>query len=207
MPTYQEIIDRFSENLDRVENLISIYDNHIARSGSGRRPARDTDVLRAGLVLLHASLEDFFRSVAIKATPLADGEKLNAIPLAGSGQKNASKFLLGALSAHVGKTVDEVLQSSIQEYHERWTTFNDLGQLKQVVNLLGINADILDYGSIPEMIARRHRIVHHADSASAIGGRGNHKIASLRRDTVNLYTESVRKLIAALEPTLLAIVE
>lgn len=133
MATYLEIIDRFRENLDRVDNLIKIYDNHIAKSGSGRRPARDTDVLRAGIVLLHATLEDFFRSVAIKATPITDSEKIDAIPLAGSGQKTANKFFLGSLSMHSGKTVDDLLRESVAEYHERWTTFNDIRQLKKII--------------------------------------------------------------------------
>jgi len=205
MRTYPEIFDQFRENLKRVENLVKIYDSHIARSGSGRRPARDTDVLRAGIVLLHATLEDFLRSIAIRATPLDDQELLNQIPLTGTGQKSANKFFLGALSNHTQRNVGDLLRQSIQEYHERWTSFNDIGQVKSIIQLIGVDPESLEFGDLPEMIKRRHRIVHHADSAEAVGGQGNHKIASLRRDTVELYLRSVRTLILGLEAQVIAL--
>lgn len=95
MASYQEIVDRFDENLNRAENLILIYDRHIAKSGKGRRPARDTDILRAAVVLTHAALEDFLRSITIEKLPDCAPETLDSVPLAGTGAKAASKFLLG----------------------------------------------------------------------------------------------------------------
>jgi hypothetical protein len=47
------------KNLKRVDNLISLYGPAVV----GRRKVHDTDVLRAALVLLHAGMEDYLRSL------------------------------------------------------------------------------------------------------------------------------------------------
>src|SRR5262245_47825034 len=48
-----DIARRFEQNLERVENLLSVY----PADGARRRDVRTTDLLRAAVVLLHASLE------------------------------------------------------------------------------------------------------------------------------------------------------
>ena len=55
----QDIEDRLTINLRRVRNLIARY----PATGSGRRSVEDSDLLRAAVVLLHATLEDVVRGV------------------------------------------------------------------------------------------------------------------------------------------------
>ena len=57
------IRQRFGENLDRVRNLVSLYSSSVG-VGQGRRTVQDADILRAAVVLLHATLEDLLRSLA-----------------------------------------------------------------------------------------------------------------------------------------------
>ena len=68
---------RFRENLNRVRSLV-------AASASMTKEARDTgdDILRAAIVLLHATLEDMLRYIACIYTSTHEGEPLEHIPLA-----------------------------------------------------------------------------------------------------------------------------
>src|SRR3989338_2368197 len=105
----QPIVDRFALNISRVKNLVAIYQSTLAGTGQGRRSHQKTDVLRAAVVLLHASVEDVLRSLAYWKLPNAATGVLDQFPLVGNGP--AMKFSLGALAAHRGKTVDDVLRS------------------------------------------------------------------------------------------------
>lgn len=203
MASFEEIVERFEENLARAENLILIYDRHIAKSGKGRRPARDTDILRAAVVLTHAALEDFLRSITIEKLPACPPDTLDSVPLKGTGTKAATKFALGALAHFRTLTVEELIQESVREYQQRWATFNDLGQVKRAISLCGADPETLTYGKIPEAIGRRHRIVHHADLSETVGGSGNHRVNSIRPDVVRTYITDVRQLLAQVQPLLL----
>ena len=98
---------RFEQNLARVNTLVSLYTNELAGEGRGRRPVGSADILRASVVFLHATLEDFLRSLASWKLPLMGAEILNGIPLA--GDERANKFPLGKLASFRDKTIQEVL--------------------------------------------------------------------------------------------------
>jgi hypothetical protein len=78
-----EIRGNLNYNLTRVENLVVIYENHPETKGQGRKPAEQLDILRASVVMLHASLEDVLRKIAYWKLPDANTDVLNDIPLAG----------------------------------------------------------------------------------------------------------------------------
>ena len=61
---------QFEANLDRVRNLVNLYSASFGK-GQGRRPGPDADILRAAVVLLHATLEDLLRSLAEWKIPTA----------------------------------------------------------------------------------------------------------------------------------------
>lgn len=63
MTALHQINDRFQENLTRVDHLLKIYEE-TAPGTQGRQPVERTDLLRSAVVFLHASLEDFIRSLA-----------------------------------------------------------------------------------------------------------------------------------------------
>lgn len=125
----QEISDRLDLNIARVRNLVSIYRTHLLGPGKGRRGHQETDVLRAALVLLHASMEDVLRSLAYWKMPAAAPAFLEKIALVGG---NSTKFHLGNLATHRGKTVDQVIKDSVDASLER----SNYNNCDEVVGLL-----------------------------------------------------------------------
>jgi len=189
-----DIVDLLNLNLARVQNLISIY----GPPRQGRRSVQETDVLRAALVMLHASMEDFLRSLLKWRVPaLGAKELIDTYPLPGSGHKQARNFLLGSLVAHKGKTVDQLIEAAAKEYLDEYASFNDLGEVKRALTNCGLNGAAVEnhgYGELPAMIARRHKIVHHADRNEVQGGQGNHRTASIGTRELNNYVAAVQSL-------------
>jgi hypothetical protein len=187
------IIELLDTNLARVENLTNLY----GPPRRGRRKVNETDVLRAALVLLHASMEDFLRSLLAWRAPLGTKDQIDSYPLAGSGSKNPDKFQLGSLAAYRGKTVDELIALSINEYLEQFSSFNDLGEVKKSLVVCGVpraTVEATDFGELPAMIARRHKIVHKADRNEVQAGQGNHRTASIGLASLINYLAAVRSL-------------
>ncbi len=167
---------RLAANLFRARGLVDLY-----RSTSGpesrRMAMQRADVLRAAVVLLHASIEDFLKSMALVHLPSAPARCLDAIPIAGSDTQRPETFLLGRLAAHRGASVDNLIRASVQEYLDR-ITFNNTSD---VVSLLtSIGADIERFKahlpSLDPIMRRRHSIVHRADRVEE---RGSNKSRTL----------------------------
>ncbi len=188
-----EITDLLDENLERVENLVSLY----GPATPGRRKVHDTDVLRAALVLLHASLEDYLRSLLAWKIETFDEETLNRYGFPNGTKRPPTKVTLGELSAHRGKSINALIAEAVQFHLEEFQSFNDLGEVKRALEQCGINhatVDARNYGDLPEMISRRHNIVHKADRNEVVGGQGNHKTKSIGSATVRNYLQSVKDL-------------
>ncbi|CAN7654367.1 hypothetical protein [Rhizobium sp. LjRoot254] len=193
-----EILSVFFSNISRVEKLVALY----GPPKQGRRKVNDTDVLRAALVLLHATLEDLLRSVLTWRVPSGTEDVLDAYPFANAQHKRPDKITLGGLSAYRGMTVDALIEKSVVEFLDRWSSFNDLGEVKKALKAAGIAAaavDAHDFGELAAMIARRHNIVHKADRNEQRGGRGNHPTKSIGLATIDNYLQSVRDLGAFVE--------
>lgn len=188
----QSIQQRLTENLSRVRNLVAIYRTHLAGTGRGRRGAHQTDVLRSTVVLLHASLEDFLRSLAYWKLPLANKATLDDIPLIRLGP-NPKKFSLGELDAHRGKTVDQLISESVNEHLER-SNYNNTQEVASLLQSLGINtAAINQHFAIMELaMTRRHQIVHRADRDET-PGRGNHNVRSISTKQINAWIFTVEQ--------------
>lgn len=188
-----QIIGLLNANLVRVENLNSRY----GPARPGRRTVDETDILRAALVLLHASMEEFLRSLLIWRAPHQGKDVIDAYPLAGTGKKNPDKFTLGALHVHREKTVSELNTLSVTEYLEAFQSFNDLGEVKKALKACGIAAQAVeghDFGSLPAMIERRHNIVHRADRNNVAQGQGNHRAKPIELKYVRSYVDAVKSL-------------
>lgn len=185
-----KIQQRITDNIARVRNLIQIYETHLMGTGSGRRGHLQTDVLRAATVFLHASLEDFLRSIAYWKLPDAGKEVIEKIPLAGLN-RNAGKFSLGELVAHKGKTVEALIKESVDEYLER-SNYNNTDELAHFLISVGVDPAAVN-GRFPDLdalMSRRHQIVHRGDIDES-GGRGNSRIRSLGRSPVALWMSAV----------------
>ena len=195
MPTVDDIVQRANENLGRVENLIKLYEDDLPGEGSGRRPQNSTDVLRAAVVFLHATLEDFLRSLEKQLLPpnITEAE-LRKIPLANSGL-NASKFWLDDLLPFKGQSIDDVLDKSISDHLDK-RSYNDKEAIFQAVSRIGINPDDIgvNFGDLDEMAKRRHHIVHQADRNESTGS-GHHQTQSLSLAKVKRWRSKVNKFV------------
>ncbi|HMD16790.1 MAG TPA: HEPN domain-containing protein [Terriglobales bacterium] len=166
-------VDSVWENIDRVNELLVLaQDAHPPATDvwvtKGREGAAG-DVLRAAVVLIHAYLEDFLRTIAGVLLPAGGESTLDAIPLAGiSGRPE--KFLLGKLVHHKGKLVDDVLRESVFRHLER-TTYNNTDEIARLLETLGLEVPKYNkyFPTIQEMMLRRHQIVHRGDRLKAPG--------------------------------------
>jgi len=190
----QEIEKRFNLNIARVRNLVQIYTDQLAGDGQGRRGHQETDVLRAAVVLLHASVEDVLRSLAYWKLPDATSDVLERIPLAGG---TSTKFTLGTLSAKRGCTVDEIIKESVDASLER-SNYNNPREVCALLESIGLNiAPITPFlTDLENTMKRRHQIVHRADKNPNTGS-GQHQFDSISPPTVNAWARNVEKIMSA----------
>ena len=189
----REVIrQRVESNIGRVRNLIEIYETHLMGKGSGRRGHLETDVLRSATVFLHASLEDFLRSLAYWKLPEAEKSVIDNIPIVGS-EGNAKKFWLGELVEHRGKSVDELITESVNEYLER-SNYNNIDELSSFLNSISVDPAKVNnrFSDLSELMERRHQIVHRGDIDES-GGRGNHRVRSLGRSPISRWVAAVEE--------------
>lgn len=178
----ERIEERVAQNIARVINLVNIYETHLAGNGSGRRGHATTDVLRSAVVLLHATVEDLLRSLAYWKLPSASAEILSRIPLVSGG--SATKFSLGDLASHRGKSINEIISASVNGYLER-SNYNSTDEVSTFLASIGIDSSKVNswFPALNEIMKRRHQIVHRADRAET-GGSGNHVVKSIGLGTV-----------------------
>jgi hypothetical protein len=139
------------------------------------------DILRSVVVLNHAYLEDYLRTLAQVFLPNANENVLDDVPLADCGMgRRAEKFYLGRLARHRGKLVDEVISESVSEYMER-STFSNVTEIVSFLDVLGLKVpEVRDetkpiqmpfphetWATLEAMIQRRHQIVHRADKGKS----------------------------------------
>ena len=176
-----EIRARFDRNIARVRALVAVFEKtNLPRRG--RRTTESTDILRAAVVLLHAAVEDVLRSLERRTLPKADADLLEDIPLA--GQQRLGKFTLGNLAAFRGRTVNDVLDLSVEAYLQRMT-YNSPGELAEGLERLGVEPAKVNshFASLEELMKRRHHIVHRADRDEKKGS-GHHPTRSLSKSQV-----------------------
>ena len=159
------LLNRVYDNLGRANHLVSLY-HDLYGKGKGRRAVHKADLLRAAVVFLHATFEDYLRTLSGIYLPTANAKALDDIPLAGIGEnKRPEKFLLGALAQHRGKSVDQLIDESISCYLLR-TNYNDTTEVASLLTSLSIPLyDSLKdtFPRLQGLMDRRHQIVHCAD--------------------------------------------
>lgn len=191
----ENIMFTFDKNFLRLNNLLDLYKS--LSTGKGRRPANSLDILRATTVLAHSTLEDYLRSLLNWKLPLQNKEKINHVPLVGTSEiGRATKFALGELVPHKGKSVDEVISLSVNEYLGT-VSFNDTSDIAS--SLRGISLEVTNeiqeiFRALNEMIKRRHNIVHRADRDDTLG-KGYHKVKSIGIRQVENWKKAIDHLV------------
>lgn len=123
------------------------------------------DIYRGAVVLAHAGLEDFLRNVARCQLEQYSAEMLKDIPYVGSKRNPDKKFSLLELAQFKGKTVDEVVSESVEEYLET-KSFSNTTQVAGWLQRFKVEVDVEFYSPfVAELMERRHRIAHAADYA------------------------------------------
>jgi len=97
---------QFAEWRERLSALVKLA---VSQPGS-----TSDDMFRATVVLTHAYLEDFLRTLAAVLLPLADEKTLNDVPLVGSGQR-PENFFLGKLVPYRDKCLEDVIRDSVAQ--------------------------------------------------------------------------------------------
>jgi hypothetical protein len=168
----QKHLDRITVNLVRTENLVRLADEICPNPPEGLELYRQ-DIIRAAIVFLHATLEDFLRHVGSMYLPTRGEEVLNRVALIGSCDVlRPEKFFLGRLASHRGKSVDQLISESVAAYLDR-VSFSDTGEVSRLLEAVGISLDPVRrfYAPLSSLMARRHQIVHKGDLLDApIGG-------------------------------------
>lgn len=190
-----DIMFTFEKNFLRLKNLIELYKS--ISIGQGRKPTNSLDILRATTVLAHSTLEDYLRNLLLWKLPSENQEKINNIPLLGTSLiGRPTKFSLGELTLHRGKSINEVINESVKEYLNT-VSFNDTSDIVKALNSISITItpEIQNlFPTLNEMIKRRHNIVHRADRDVSIG-RGNHRIKSISVQKVEKWKKQIDKLV------------
>jgi hypothetical protein len=186
LPELRQVAERFSEDLDRVQGILSMYQS-TAKGKQGRRATASSDLLRSAIVFLHAAVEDLIRGIAYSRLPQADPKFFEDLPLGGE----KPKFSLQQLARYRGKTVNEVIAISVEDFLEN-STFNNLGDIKRL--LIRCGADLADVekrfrplsNKIGPLIMRRHQIVHRLDR-NPRSGSGHHIARSISSSTLRRW--------------------
>lgn len=193
MPT--DRFNRLKDNLSRVDSLLALYEilqkEEARRLVSSKQDARSADILRAAVVLLHGSQEDYVRGMLSDwLFDRADSRELEGISLLGSAQKRAQKFTLRDLAQYKNEQVSDLIQSSI-ESQLSLVSFNQYSEICSWLSKIGISLTRFKNQSLIEnLIKRRHKIVHEVDLNKKSG-----KTESIKASTVRSWREAVENML------------
>jgi hypothetical protein len=174
---------QIGEGLERVSHLGRVAVKLTRESPLHQKTA--DDIFRSIVVMTHAYLEDFLRTLGQSFLPSTDECSLNLVPIVGSNSGRAEKFFLGRLAQHRGKLVDDLIRESVEEHLSR-STFNSVTEIKSFLQQIGL--EITNVESLPKieaMIKRRHLIVHRADRVEG-------QIQSIDSDEVLVWVEATQ---------------
>ncbi len=203
--------DTYQINIRRAQNFIVLYNSATENRGPGRRDTLTTDILRAGVVFLHSTLEDYLRSIilskkiAMLSTTEADFRAVLAnVNLVGdnTGKSSVRKYALGEFWEVKDKSVIMIVEEALRD-KVSYMTFNDYSQIVASLSTVGIklSTNFNPDGIIDNYINRRHKIVHEADNNS-VHGPGNYKATSINANTLTAWINAVNALVDDIEDQL-----
>jgi hypothetical protein len=190
-----QIRRRFVDNNARVRNLIAVY-GVIRGAGQGRSPVQAADVLRSAVIFNHAAIEEVFRGLIEWKFPAGSEGVLNDVPLVGiSEHGRPEKFFLGKLASHRAKTVQQLIDESVNAHLGNFSV-NNIADVCAILTKIGVapNDVNAEFALLTEMLARRHHIVHQADRNEA-PGQGHHRARSINVGTVTGWVDATSRFV------------
>lgn len=155
----------FEKNIERVNSLCNLYFFINADDVKKGKDFKFTDILRAAVVMLHSSFEEYYRNVLRERIfKLCNETGLKNFSFAGSNGKHKEKISVGDLLEYRGQTVDNLIYNSISEELDT-TSFNNFYDIASWAEKAKIDiSSFKEQDTIAQLIDRRHRIVHEADN-------------------------------------------
>jgi hypothetical protein len=154
--------EQVGQRITRVRGLVDLYGT-LALSDSHRFPAQDSDILRAAVVFLHATFEDFLRSLAMARVSDFSRESLANIPFSASEDRKL-KLNLGDLHPYRHQTVGAFIAKAVEDYLDQ-RAYSNVADIKRALREIDISPDVIDrYASkLTSLTTRRHLIAHRFD--------------------------------------------
>ncbi len=152
---------RFRENLERVRNLIELYERLCP---DAKAPdMHEGDLLRSSVVLLHASLEDLLRTIATDRL-IHRLDVLAIIPFPGDDLHKVKFSLADLARSYRGRPVDEVIEKGVMAYLGR-RAYNNTDDIATALGEAGLPPTLVatQASELQTMMKRRHHIVHRLD--------------------------------------------
>lgn len=149
----------FKDNLNRVESIVKLFDRLKDKGVNDYKTTKKSDLLRAAVVFLHSSFENYFREI-IKNLVINSNDNTIIINLLSNLKKIQLEDLLEnkntniKLSEYINKLVEKRMLLS---------SFNSVDEIVGYLNIVKISSDFEHKSEIEEFIKRRHKIVHEAD--------------------------------------------
>jgi len=183
---------RVATNLRRADRLIEIAEKRFPSRNRDDIQAKD-DMLRAAVVLLHATLEDYLRYIGFKYIPSGGEEVLNKISLIG-GPDRPEKFFLGKLAKHRGKTVDQLITESVEAHLDKRSFSNtaDISQLLESARVPSAKVEAF-FPSLQELMDTRHEIVHKGDLTATIDQEGERVPKAIDASKVTEWSNTIQR--------------
>lgn len=184
-----EVLYNFDLNIGRVSRLVKLP---LSLSIEDRKEKKTSteEILRATVVFLHASFEDALREISRLKLSDPPAGILKKIPLAGiSPTGQPQKFSLMELKKYKGKTVNDLIRESIDEFLDK-TSFNSSIDVANMLGKLQIDVSNLRkyFASLEQMMLRRHQIVHRADKEDTPG---DLRLAPIHSDDIMKWIRTV----------------
>lgn len=171
-----QIQERSIENLERVRNLVRIYDS-LPKDGK-KHGKHDTDLLRAAVVFLHATLEDFIRVIVGWKLPHATPEQI---------KKSDIKVSMHQLANDKDSSISAFLTKSIEDILSR-STYNNKDDVAKALKSIGLDTKNYRVSDLETAMSRRHKIVHRGDR----GGESEEgKVNPIQAEHVMKWIENV----------------
>jgi RiboL-PSP-HEPN len=187
-PPIEQIEVRFGFNIERVNELITLY-------SETKNEKHYKDVLRSAVVLLHASLEDLLREmIRIRATddPTVLLDQLQ-FPNPKDASRNVENIKVSGLNMFRGKSVDELINICISNHLDR-RSFNSKEDIIAALGPIGLQPNDYStyYAEIDAAVKRRHKIVHESDRNSH-GTDSHGKLIGIGAEGVSGWVDAVKE--------------
>ncbi len=186
MPSTLE--SRFRENLERVHNLIELYERVCPDSQAP--DIHETDLLRASVVLLHACVEDLLRTIAADRL-IHRPQVLATIPFPGDDLYRVKFTLADLAKSYGGRRVDEVIKDAVLAYLGR-RAYNNTDDIASALGEAGLPPSLVaaHASDVQMLIKRRHHVVHRLDR-DEVAGSGSTALGEIDVITVRSWFDHV----------------